>query len=1395
MEEPIDPPVGEQGATYSRQQTSGEAPAGEAHGPLEPADNSRLLVVGIGASAGGLTPLQGFFDALPADTGMAFAVVTHMDPEKESLLAELLQKHTAMPVRQVSGLAPLQANHVYVIPPGHSIVVTATHLDVERFTEPRGQRMPIDQFFRSLAAAHREAAAIILSGGGTDGSVGVKAIKEEGGLLLVQDPDEAEYDSMPRAAIATGLADMVLPVAELAAKLAAYRRNGVHVPRDPQALTESELETVYRILTQVQAHTGHDFSQYKQTTILRRIQRRLMLHGFVSLEPYLDYLRHEPQEATALFNDLLIGVTNFFRDQDSWQALAEQVMPRLFEGKGPADTIRVWSIGCATGEEAYTLAILLLEASARLEPVANRPGIQVFASDLDDDALHRAREGIYPEAIEADVSPERLSRFFIKEGHYYRTKRELRDSVLFSNHSVLRDPPFSRLDLISCRNLLIYLNRDLQDNVFQIFHYALHPEHYLFLGSSESAETVNGLFRTVDKIHRIYQARPWRGDQPHVPSLPLAVRGAGLERRRMAGGQRPAGEAAAAATGLLHQKLLEAAAPPSLLVDDQYHILHISESAGRYLLHPRGVVTTDLLQVVRPELQFDLRAALRRAFHEGKAVLSHSIYVRFNGTARRVIVAVAPTHGAGDPGEKLALVYFLEDDAEEAAAPAEAGSAAPEPGQLAAPGDQRDVLIAQLEAEVRQLREHLQTSTEEYESSNEELKAANEELQSINEEYRSTTEELETSKEELQSVNEELQTVNAELKNKLEEISRAHSDVENLMVATEIPTLFLDRELRIGRYTPATAELFNLMLGDRGRPIAHLTNRLLYENLQEDAARVLRTLVPIEREVQDVDGRWLLARLRPYRSVDDRIEGVVLTLVDISALKSAEAAVRAERDYSDKIVHTVREGMLVLTPDLTVEFANQPFYELFGVQPEQTIGSLIYDLGDGQWDIPELRRLLEEILPGAKIFNDYRVEHTFENVGRRILLLNARRLDEVERLLLAIEDITEREQYEQELRASEARLRKVLSIGTVGVIFFDTAGTVVDANDTFLRQVGYSRSDLEAGALSWQKLTPPEWLEESRRQLATMGNDGLIGPYEKQYLRKDGSRWWFLFAGARLDDATLVEYVIDISRQKEAETALRERERELAALNATLEQRVQQRTEQVRNLAGQLTMAEHEERARIAEVLHDDLQQQLYALQIQLSFLRAEAPGETMRREIDAMEKLLLSGLETARQLSVDLSPPILEGEGLAEAIQWLGSHMQQRYGLKVMVSTSSPIPVSARDRRVLLFQMVRELLFNVVKHAGVSEAEVRLGVRDDPQLGESYHIEVIDGGAGFDVATVLGPGVRPDGRGLLHLRERLRLVGGRLEVQSIPGDGTRITMIAPVRPAAAGPPALLEEE
>jgi two-component system, chemotaxis family, CheB/CheR fusion protein len=819
----------------------------------------RTSVVGIGASAGGIEALRVFFETVPSDLGLAYVVIVHLSPHHNSELASILGRRTQMPVAEVGDVpVELKADHVYVISPDKKLEISDTTIGSTPFDEPQGRRTAIDVFFRSLAESHGDGFAIILSGGGSDGAVGAKAVKEAGGLVLVQDPQEATHDGMPRAVIAAEVADLVLPVRELAMRLGELARHKEKLaplmPPHTEEVTigEDEELVLKRIFDLVRARTNHDFSRYKRATILRRLARRMQLNHRTTLEQYLTMLREEPTEVQALFDDLLISVTSFFRDPAAWEALRVQVIAPLVERAQPNQTIRAWVPGCATGEEAYTLAMLFREEFARRE----LPGeMVVFGSDVDQGALAAARDGLYPAAIAADVSEARLSRYFRAEGDHYRISSEIRDSVVFAAHSVLRDPPFSKLHLISCRNLLIYLDRDLQQQLQNVFRYGLRDDGFLFIGVSETADPE--LFEPLDKQHRLFRARS-RGAGPgtRLPQLPpLPLIPAMMERGRDRGMRlrRSAAE--------VHLEFLETWAPPSALVDEHWNIEHLSESAGRYL-QPRGGPPSHVVtELVRPELVDELRSALHRSFELHEVTLSAFVPVRFNGTPHRVAMLVQPR--ARDQGrDQHVLVTFLEAGKLEDQDDAERGGGS-------------DSIVAEL----RMAEQRLESMRQEHGMAYEDLRAANEELQSLNEEYRSTTEELETSKEELQSVNEELQTVNYELKMKLEEVSRANNDLENFIAATDIPMLFLDRDLGIKRYTAPLRQIFNIRPSDQARPIGDLTHNMEYQDLEQDAARVLHELTPIERQIRLNSGEAMTVRMRTYRTADERIDGVVVTFV------------------------------------------------------------------------------------------------------------------------------------------------------------------------------------------------------------------------------------------------------------------------------------------------------------------------------------------------------------------------------------------------------------------------------------------------------------------------------------------------------------------------------------
>jgi len=975
-------------------------------------EHGKPVIVAIGASAGGLQALQAFIGSLPPKTGAAYVVVVHLDPQRRSELPAILAARTPMPVVQIAGNQKLAADHVYVIPPDRRLQMIDHEVSAMKFDQPHGQRSPIDQFFRSVAERIGDGFAVVLSGAGADGAIGVRAVKEAGGIILVQDPSEAEWASMPRSVISTGVADFVLPARDLAQRLVELLRIKQSTPL-PDANTVDE-ELLRRILAHLRVRTGHDFSKYKQSTVLRRIARRMQVTRTDELKDYYEFLRENGDEAQSLLADLLISVTTFFRDTEAFNTLAKAALPNLFKDKDPSEPVRVWVCGCATGEEAYTVAILLLEEAGRHEL---RPPIQIFGSDLDARALALAREGRYPAAIETDVSEERLRRFFTQEGDRYRVRQEVRDIVLFAVHDLLKDPPFSHVDFISCRNVLIYLDRELQEQVCNTFHYALNPAGFLLVGSSETADHPPGLFRSVDRSSRIYQSTVQVGEKPRlVPRLlgPVRVREPVVQYARGMSPTVALGDAA------MHRRAIEAVAPPSVLVDEAHRVVHLSDNAGRFLMPPGGPLSGDIGDLARPELRFELRSSLNRAFEQNVSTLSLPIAVRFNGSPHRVHLLVKPAKDEGLP--RHALVMFVEGEAID-------------PNLLSSDRQVTDETVRRLTQELELTQSRLRTVGEESDAANEELRAANEELQSINEEYRSTSEELETSKEELQSINEELQTVNTELKLKLDAISRAHSDLQNLMAATDFGTLFLDASLRIKRFTDRVTDLFSITPADEGRPITDFAHQLEYADMIKDARAVLADLAPIRREVRSSADRWFDVRMRPYRTVDDKIDGVVITFVDISDRRQIEEALRASERHllhEKQLIDLSRAPIFVWELDGSIVQWNRGCEEFYGIKRAEAIGQ-------------QTLRLLGTTVPGSsfeqvKAMLRERGNWSGELVQRskdgRELTVDSR-LDlftvEGHRLVFeSVRDITERKQWEQQqkllLRELNHRVKNTLAV-------------------------------------------------------------------------------------------------------------------------------------------------------------------------------------------------------------------------------------------------------------------------------------------------------------------------------------------------------------------------------
>ncbi len=1484
------------------QDPAGPEPTEQPDRQAQPVDHEQppklpFPVVGIGASAGGLEAVTELITAMRPDSGMAFVFIQHLPPEHESHIADILAKKTSMLVQQVQEGMKIERDHVYVIRPGNVLTMPDGRFHLGPQLGKRAANRPVDDFFKSLAEEQRERGiGVILSGMGSNGTAGAQAIKAVGGLMIAQDPETTAYPSMPRHLIDQGYADYILAPGDMPEILLQYA--GHPYARADRDGAEKQLRRdanhLREILALLRTRARTDFNGYKKPTILRRVQRRMGLARLTDMGEYARLVRQSPSEATSLADDLLIHVTGFFRDTSAWEAMHQRVIVPLVAEREPGSQVRAWVTACSSGEEAYTLAMLLLEEAER---AGKALGIKVFATDMATRPLQQARAGIFPGGIESEVDPQRLEKFFEKVDSVYRIKPHLRECVVFAPQDVLEDPPFSKLDIVSCRNLLIYLEPEVQQRVLSLLHFGLREGGALFLGSSETVGAAEGMYDVIDKQSRIFRrvGPTRRGLMDFV--LPRLHRGDPNARRKSAEFQPPElrGAGRSSIGSLTARTLLEKHIHAAVTVNRGNNIVYFHGNTRAFLEQPVGEPTGDLFQLAREELRGPIRVALHRCAAENEIVTVLDGRIK-NGPDKqaRVAITVSPLWSDDGANTDYFVVSFEQMEAHEG-------------DPLAAEVDP-DLAAGQL----RSIRDELETTIEQLQSSNEELKTSNEEVISINEELQSTNEELETSKEEMQSLNEELVTINAQLQVKIDESQTANNDLTALIGSTDIGVLFLDMNFAIRRYTSAVSELIDLIPGDVGRPLANLRRKFDDPQLDSDAREVLQKLAPIERVVVGANGKIYARRVLPYRTTDNRIDGVVITFVDITERTLAQRALADLHGFSEAIVETLHEPLLVLGHDLTVKSANPAFYEHFEVTPAQTIGRKIYDLGNGQWNIPALRQLLEEVLPQKKVFNDYEVIHEFNDLGRRVMLLNARRLDSQQLILLGVRDVTEKHAAEQIVRAGSERLARLTKIGGVGVLIFEEAsGKLREANDAFLEMTGYTRAQVTSGQLNWRSLTPPEYLETSERQMEQYRQTGRIGPYEKEYFRADGSRSWMLFAGAGLGDGTIAEYCIDISGWKNFEEQLRESEQQLRLVmdnvqdyailtadpkgivtswnpgalrtfqyspdeiigrnaevlftpedraagehdkeleeaartgrasddrwqmrkdgsrfwasgvssairdvdnrllgfvkilrdetprkeleerlrtsNEALEKRVGERTStlaahqrQLRSLVAELTRAETRQRRLLATELHDNLAQLLAVCKMRISSLEARGFTDAdARKEAGAVKDALGEAISYTRALMTDLRPDVLDEHDLPAAIEWVAKRMA-RHGLKVTVEDDGEPKPLHEEVLGFLFQAVRELLWNVVKHARTTEATVSI-----ERIDHTVRLTVEDRGVGFNPTDRTALPTEVGGFGLFSIAERIDLLGGELKVESTPRRGTRATVTAPLDPQSEKP-------
>jgi len=1298
-----------------------EGPAERKPGPPGPP------VAGIGASAGGLDAFKKFFAAMPADSGVAFVLIPHLDPKHKSLMVELLARYTKMPVLEATdGMAAL-ANCVYIIPPNKYMTIGGGVLRLTGPVERGGLQTSIDLFLRSLANDKQEKAiCIILSGTGSHGSQGLKAIKALGGMTMVQEPNTAEYPRMPQSAVATGLADYVLPVEQMPEPLIQYLQHD-YVSGASSGEEGTAPDHLKQVLELLHARTKFDFRCYRKRMLTRRIERRMSLSHLNQLADYLAFLRERPDEVKRLSRDLLISVTDFFRDPEAFHALEAEVLAPLVRDKQSDAPLRVWTAGCATGEEPYSLGILLLEQLAAAQKSCP---LQLFATDVDEDALEVARQGIYPESIATDLSPARLGRFFSRvDDSSFQVSKPLRDIIIFARQNLITDAPFSRLDLVVCRNLLIYLEPEVQSKVISLLHFSLKEGGFLFLGPSETIGRQTDLFDPVSKKWRIYRrfgpSRPERVEMPITAGVDPLVP---VRRLTPPSTTRPARFAE-----ITHRWLLDEFAPPAVLINRKYEVLYFFGPTERYLAVPTGEPTHDLMMMAREGLRTKLRSAIHEAVRENGPVTLANAQVKRNGGYYPVNVTIRPAQGPQGT-EGLLLVTFQDSDQDLPPPPPELGA--------------EESVVRQLEFELKATREDLQSTIEEQESSNEELKASNEEVMSMNEELQSANEELETSKEELQSLNEELTTVNNQLQEKVLDLETANNDMANLLNCTDVAILFLDTQFRIKRYTPPATRLFNLIATDINRPISDITPRFSDTTLQQDIEQVLRTLTPLDKPLQTPDGRSWNRRVTLYRTLDSRIDGVILTFSDVTHIRRADkqamqlAAVL--RDSNDAVIVHDFDGKITAWNRGAELMTGYTEAEALQMNSQQMIPEDEHDRIRPYWE--QLRRG-ERVNPweSQRKTKDGRILDVCvtatalrDEAGRPVAIVKtARDITEQKRIHANLE--YQIQQHTAALRKSQEQLAAVLHTAADAIITINAKGIIQTVNAATERMFGYTAAEMIGQNV--KILMPSTYRKAHDRYLENYNTTRvkkIIGiGREVVARRKDGSLFAVDLAVSEVDHLKLFTGILrDITQRKELE-------REVVEI-ASLEQR------------------------RIGQDLHDSVGQELTALNILAGDL-AETLGTNPSSASKFVERLV-QGLQRSqralRSVMRGLLPVAVDSEGLMAALSDLADVTQ--HDGKATCKFACPKPVAVADNLTAthLYLIAQEAVHNAVKHARARN--IRILLESDQLLS----LSVQDDGIGMPPEATENHG----GLGMRIMRNRAAIIGATLTIQPAEPTGTLVT-------------------